>query len=97
VLPAGPPCLDLSEKAKPPGQQARDVVEREDLTFADVLPADRPHDPAAFEVTFAVITRSSRDSPLTLPFFSVVSLRGAAMRLRAFGFRVSVAEVHEQS
>ena len=78
-------------------RQAREVVEREDPSFAEVLPADRPRDAAAFEVTFAVITRSTRDSPLTLPFFSVVSLRAAAMRLRAFGFQVSVAEVHEQN
>ena len=78
-------------------RQAREVVEQEDATFADVLPADRPRDPSAYEVTFAVITRSTRDSPLTLPFFSVVSLRSAAMQLRGFGFRVSVAEVHEQN
>ena len=42
-----------------------------------------------------MITRSERKTPLTLPFFSVVSLRAAAERLRAFGFAVSVAEVHE--
>ncbi len=78
-------------------RQAREVVEREDPSFAEELPADRPRDAAAFEVTFAVITRSTRDSPLTLAFFSVVSLRAAAMRLRAFGFQVSVAEVHEQN
>jgi uncharacterized protein (TIGR04141 family) len=78
-------------------RQAREVVEREDASFADVLPRDRPHDPSAFDITFAVITRSNRQTPLTLPFFSVVSLRAAATRLRAFGFRVSVAEVHEQA
>jgi uncharacterized protein (TIGR04141 family) len=76
--------------------QAREVVEREDASFVEVVPATRPADPSAFEVTFAVITRSTRPTPLTLPFFSVVSLRAAAARLRAFGFRVSVAEVHEQ-
>lgn len=78
-------------------RQAREVVEHEDTSFTDVLPADRPRDPRAFEVTFAVITRSTRQTPLTLPFFSVVSLRAAAARLQAFGFRVSVAEVHEQA
>jgi len=78
-------------------RQARDVIEREDPSFVDVLPADRPQDPRAFEITFAVITRSRRPTPLTLPFFSVVSLRAAATRLRAFGFRVSVAEIHEQA
>jgi len=78
-------------------RQAREVVEREDLSFSEVLPADRPDDPSRFEVTFAVITRSNRPTPLTLPFFSLVSLRAAAARLRAFGFRVSVAEVHEDN
>jgi uncharacterized protein (TIGR04141 family) len=76
-------------------RQARDVIEHEDPSFADVVPAHRPHDPQAFEITFAVITRSTRPTPLTLPFFSVVSLCAAATRLRAFGFSVSVAEIHE--
>jgi len=42
-----------------------------------------------------VLTRSDRDTPLTLPFFSVVSLRSAAMRLRALGYRVSATAVKE--
>jgi uncharacterized protein (TIGR04141 family) len=74
---------------------ARDVVAAEDATFIDALPADRP-DAAAHEVSFVVITRSDRDSPLTLPFFSVVSLRTAAQRLMGFGFQVSVAAVRER-
>jgi len=75
-------------------RNARAVVERENPEFADVRPVDRP-DPEAYEVCFVVITRSNRDTPLTLPFFSVVSLRTAASRLQAFGFGVSVAAVHE--
>jgi uncharacterized protein (TIGR04141 family) len=77
--------------------KAREVVEAENPAFTDLLPAIRPNDPRDYEVTFAVITRSKRATPLTLPFFSVVSLRAAASRLRAFGFRVSVAEIHEES
>ncbi len=77
--------------------QARRVIEAEHASFAEVLPVDRPQDPRSFEVTFAVITRSSRSTPLTLPFFSVVSLRAAVARLRAYGFRVSVAEIHEEA
>jgi uncharacterized protein (TIGR04141 family) len=77
-------------------RQARKVISHEDGSFADVLPADRPQDPARFEITYAVITRSTRETPLTLPFFSLVSLRAAVARLRAFGFRVSVAAVPEQ-
>lgn len=75
-------------------RRAREVIEAENPEFADVLPLDRP-DPQAYEVCFAVITRSNRDTPLTLPFFSVVSLRTAASRLQAFGFRVAVAAVRE--
>jgi uncharacterized protein (TIGR04141 family) len=76
--------------------RARAVAAAEDASFADVLPDDQPI-PQTYEVSFVVITRSTRDTPLTLPFFSVVSLRSAAMRLRALGFRVSVATVNEPS
>jgi uncharacterized protein (TIGR04141 family) len=73
---------------------ARELAAAEDAGFEDVIPVDRPR-PEDHEVTFAVITRSRRDSPLTLPFFSLVSLRAAATRLRGFGFPVSVAAVRE--
>jgi len=43
----------------------------------------------------AVITRSQRTTPLTLPFFSLFSLRNATIRLRALGCPVSVAAVRE--
>ena len=76
--------------------QAREVVAAENEEFSEVLPADRP-DPGLHEVSFVVITRSQRDTPLTLPFFSVVSLRAAAMRLRGLGFRVTIAAVREPS
>jgi uncharacterized protein (TIGR04141 family) len=74
--------------------KARAVVAAENPEFTDVLPADRAN-PESHEVTFVVITRSKRDTPLTLPFFSVVSLRAAASRLRGFGFPVSIAAVRE--
>jgi uncharacterized protein (TIGR04141 family) len=76
-------------------RRARTIAAREDPEFGEVLPADRPR-PETYEVSFVVITRSERDTPLTLPFFSVVSLRAAASRLQGFGFRVSVAAVREQ-
>lgn len=76
--------------------RARAVAARENSEFGEVLPADRPS-PETHEVSFVVITRSDRDTPLTLPFFSVVSLRAAASRLQGFGFRVSVAAIREQS
>jgi uncharacterized protein (TIGR04141 family) len=75
--------------------KARAVARNADEGFADVLPSRRPADPSAHEISFVVITRSSRGTPLTLPFFSVVSLRAAAARLGAFGFKVSVAAVPE--
>jgi uncharacterized protein (TIGR04141 family) len=74
---------------------ARAVASAENPEFADVLPVERP-DPGAHEVSFVVITRSARDTFLTLPFFSAVSLRAAARRLQASGFRVSVAAVRER-
>lgn len=75
--------------------QARTVTEREDPSFRDVLPATRPL-ASDHEISFVVITRSTRTTPLTLPFFSIVSLRAAAARLQGYGFPVSVAAVREQ-
>jgi uncharacterized protein (TIGR04141 family) len=62
--------------------------------YGAVLPHDRP-DRDEWEVAFVVITRSRRDTPLTLPFFSLVNLRSAALRLRDLGYRVSVLQVNE--
>lgn len=56
-------------------------------------PTERPRDAGRFEVVFAIITRSRRRTPLTLPFFSVISLHKAVTTLDGFGFRVSVARV----
>lgn len=74
--------------------KARELLDGVDPDFASLIPEERPT-ASDFEVTFAVITRSNRDTPLTLPFFSLVNLRAATRRLHAYGFRVSVAEVHE--
>ena len=74
--------------------KAREIAASENPDFAEVIPDTRPN-ADDHEITFVVITRSNRDTPLTLPFFSVVSLRAAALRLRALGFRVSVAAVQE--
>jgi uncharacterized protein (TIGR04141 family) len=76
--------------------KARAVAAREKNAFADVLPAGRPQ-PGDHEISFVVITRSTRETPLTLPFFSLVNLRVATSRLQSFGFRVSIAAVHESS
>jgi uncharacterized protein (TIGR04141 family) len=75
-------------------RSARELVARENAEFADIIPEASPR-AGDHEVTFVVITRSSRATPLTLPFFSVVSLRAAVLRLRAMGFRVSIAAVSE--
>jgi len=75
-------------------EKARAVAAKAGNEFADVLPAGTP-DTKNTAITFAVITRSDRDTPLTLPFFSVVSLRTAARQLQAFGFPVSVAQINE--
>jgi uncharacterized protein (TIGR04141 family) len=76
-------------------RQARAIVAHEDPSYGDVLPSNRPQ-PADHEVSYVVITRSKRTTPLTLPFFSLVSLRAAASRLQGYGFPVSVAAVYER-
>jgi uncharacterized protein (TIGR04141 family) len=67
-------------------------------TINGILPeAFRLHNPEQkpnneeFEVVFAIISKSTR--PLTLPFFSRVNLRNAAQRLKAFGYRASIAKI----
>jgi uncharacterized protein (TIGR04141 family) len=76
-------------------RHARELIAAEAPAFAEVITETRPS-PEAHEIGYAVITRSNRDTPLTLPFFSLVSLRAAARRLHAYGFRVSVAQVNER-
>ena len=46
-------------------------------------------------MSFVVLTRSQRETPLTLPFFSLVNLRSAVLRLQDLGYRVSVSKVKE--
>jgi uncharacterized protein (TIGR04141 family) len=75
-------------------KKAAAVIERVDGGYTPVWPLQRPR-PEDYEIVFAVITRSRRRTPLTLPFFSVVSLRAAARTLQGFGFRVSTAAVRE--
>jgi uncharacterized protein (TIGR04141 family) len=76
--------------------KARSLAAAADQAYSEVLPIDRP-DSAKHTVSFVVITRSDRDTPLTLPFFSVVSLATAAQRLEGYLFKVSVAAVREQA
>jgi uncharacterized protein (TIGR04141 family) len=71
------------------------VVHGLDSSFDAVIPTDRPQRDE-YEVGYVVISRStSRDSPLTLPFFSLVNLASTARRLLALGFRVGVKKVTE--
>jgi uncharacterized protein (TIGR04141 family) len=75
--------------------KARSLIARERDDYADVVPEAvqaRNH-----EITFVIITRSTRDTPLTLPFFSLVSLRAATRRLQTLGFPVSATTVQEAS
>jgi uncharacterized protein (TIGR04141 family) len=74
--------------------EARALATSQNPAYSNVLPADRP-DVADHEISFVVITRSERNTPLTLPFFSVVSLATAAARLQGYGFAVSVAAIRE--
>jgi uncharacterized protein (TIGR04141 family) len=75
---------------------ARALTAAADPTYADVLPAAQPL-AADYEICFAVITRSTRPTPLTLPFFSVISLATAARNLRGYGFKVTVAAIQQPS
>ena len=74
-------------------RKAREVVEAENADFNDVLPTWTAPIPKRMRSTSLSSPRSDRDTPLTLPFFSVVDLRAAASRLQGFGFRVSIAGV----
>lgn len=75
-------------------ERARERVAREGGGFEQIMPTERP-DPSKWEVSFVVVTRSTRETPLTLPFFSLVNLVSAARRLRNLGFRVSTLKVDE--
>lgn len=74
--------------------EARQAVSVLDGEFEAVLPDTRP-ERDAWEISFVVITRSRRETPLTLPFFSLVNLRSAVLRLQDLGFRASVRKVEE--
>jgi len=62
--------------------------------FVDLVPDSRP-ERDSWEVSFVVLTRSQRETPLTLPFFSLGNLRSAVLRLQDLGDRVSVCQVKE--
>jgi uncharacterized protein (TIGR04141 family) len=74
--------------------EARQRAAEIEPQIAEALPLD-DFEPSDYEVAFVVITRSKRDSPLTLPFFSLISLKNAARTLRNQGYRVSVKAVQE--
>ncbi|MBK5221061.1 MAG: TIGR04141 family sporadically distributed protein [Thermoleophilia bacterium] len=62
---------------------------------ADMLSRERPN-PGEWEVAYVVLTRGVRkDTPYTLPFFSLANLASSARRLQDRGFKVSIAEVRE--
>jgi uncharacterized protein (TIGR04141 family) len=72
----------------------RSKVAELDGDFAELVPDSRP-ERDSWEVSFVVLTRSKRETPLTLPFFSLVNLRSAVLRLQDLGYRVSVRQVKE--
>ncbi|MBS1869428.1 MAG: TIGR04141 family sporadically distributed protein [Actinobacteria bacterium] len=74
--------------------EAREIIRGVDPAFEGLIPDGRPAR-GEYEVAYVVMTRSNRDSPLTLPFFSLVSLRAAALRLENIGMSVSVGKVNE--
>jgi uncharacterized protein (TIGR04141 family) len=86
---------ELLFREQPYRDAARSRVDGLDSSFTDAVPPARPA-PQECEVAFVVITRSTRDSPLTLPFFSLVALRTAVLQLQDWGFKVSVKAVPER-
>ena len=85
---------ELLFRDQPFRDAARSRVNGLDSSFTDGVPDSRPA-PQECEVAFVVITRSTRDTPLTLPFFSLVALRTAVLQLQDWGYRVSVLPVPE--
>lgn len=73
--------------------EARKIVAQADPSFSTVI--GDPVDPAKHTIVFGVITRSTRSTPMTLPFFSVVSLRAAAQRLQGLGYQVAQATIRQ--
>jgi uncharacterized protein (TIGR04141 family) len=59
-------------------------------THLTKVPVERPS-PDEYRIIFAVISTSDR--PLSLPFFSRLSLRHAARRLSGFGYKVVLAKI----
>jgi uncharacterized protein (TIGR04141 family) len=68
-------------------QKVREVLP---VTHLAKVPVEKPS-PDEYRVVFAVISTSDR--PLSLPFFSRLSLRHAARRLRGFGYEVVLAKI----
>lgn len=60
------------------------------ITHSEKISIEKPL-PDEYRVVFAVISTSER--PLSLPFFSRLSLRHATRRLRGFGYEVVLAKV----
>jgi uncharacterized protein (TIGR04141 family) len=57
-----------------------------------LTPSQRP-DPRAFEIIYAVISRSKKPVDKALPFFSRLNLRNAARQLRSFGYPVALTKI----
>ncbi|WP_163865063.1 DUF6119 family protein [Myxococcus eversor] len=73
---------------------ARNHVLKSHPTLKKLIPQERPN-PAAFEVVFAVITKSHPKWPHSLPFFSQLNLSYAHDRLERMGYRVSLLRIDE--
>lgn len=56
-----------------------------------VLPGKRRPDLEQYRVVFAIISQS--DKPLSIPFFSRLSLRHTTRELRAYGFQVALTKI----
>lgn len=73
---------------------ARNRIAATRPTFASLIPKERPA-PGEFEVVFAIIAKQNAKWPLSLPFFSQLSLSHACDRLARMGYLVSLLRVDE--
>lgn len=61
-------------------------------SHASLIPIHRP-EAKEFEIVYAIITKSTKTWPLSLPFLSQLNLANTARRLKRHGFKVSLLRI----
>jgi uncharacterized protein (TIGR04141 family) len=76
-------------------RKIRTLIQKQTPNLSKLIPSIRPS-PSEYTVVYAIITDGERKWPDSLPFFSQLSLRDQAQRLRGYGFKVTLARIIEQ-